>query len=272
MSYRSPLSLMTAMTAAALSFTVASTAALAVSVDLSNPAWTAEGGGNWVLQNAPFFDSVLQTINGTPTVFYSPANAQNTAISGNIQVQETGGDDDFIGFVLGFNPGDLANAAANYILVDWKQGNQTLFGGTGLAGLAISQVTGALPNGSGAWWHNPAADVTELQRGANLGNVGWVDNQSYAFDISFTAANITVKVDGVEELNINGAFADGRVGFYNYSQSSVNYSAIGQAPACGTRGQPACPVSVPEPGSIGSLALFGLGLAGLAYTRRRKTA
>jgi hypothetical protein len=221
-----------------------------VPVDLTT--WTAEGPGTWVVQ--PGNDSVLQTINGNPTVFYSPTNAQNTAINGKIQVN-TGSDDDFIGFVLGYNPGDLGNAAANYILIDWKQNDQGSFGCTAEAGLAISQISGTLANNSGAWCHEAVNNVTELQRGATLGNIGWADNTEYEFEISFTATSIVVSVDGVEELNIAGTFADGRVGFYNYSQQSVLYSAIEEQ------------AIVPEPATLG---LVGLGLLGLGFTARQR--
>ncbi|MBL8463473.1 MAG: PEP-CTERM sorting domain-containing protein [Thauera sp.] len=70
-----------------------------------------------------------------------------------------------------------------------------------------------------------------------------------------------VKVDGTTELNVNGSFADGSFGFYNYSQQSVRYSAITEDVAPPTN-------SVPEPGV---LALLGIGLlAGIGGVRRRK--
>lgn len=62
---------------------------------------------------------VTQSINGSPAVFLSdqaglPADFSIYADVGN------DGDDDCFGFVLGFQPGDLANAAADYLLIDWK--------------------------------------------------------------------------------------------------------------------------------------------------------
>jgi len=58
-------------------------------------------------------------------------------------------------------------------------------------------------------------------------------------------------------LNINGVFTDGRVGFYNYSQQSVLYSAIEEQAV------------LPEPASVG---LVGLGLVGLGFAARRRSA
>lgn len=229
-------------------------AAQAAPVDLSG--WTANGGGNWVLQNAPANDGVLQTVNtSTPAVFFGPGNAQGLALSGQISVQ-TNSDDDFIGFVLGYNDGDLTNPLADYILIDWKQATQAFSGGVGLVGLAISRVTGALSFNDG-WRHE--GNVEELQRAATLGSTGWTNFGIYEFDIAFTATNIVVWVNGVEELNITGTFSDGSFGFYNLSQANVLYSAVDEDVA----------PPLPEPGT---LVLFGLGLAALGLAGRRRRA
>lgn len=218
--------------------------------------WTNEGGGNWSL--AADNNSVRQTLNGPPTVFYSDFNGQGIALSGEITVQ-TGSDDDYIGFVLGFSPGDVSAAATDFILVDWKQGTQPFFGCTAQAGLAVSRVTGGLPDNAATWCHN-SPSVTELARGSNLGSVGWADNTTYAFDLLFTAAQIQVFVDGVLELDITGTFNDGRFGFYNYSQSTVLYSAIEEEVV-----PPGPNPSVPEPAT---LVLLGAGIACYRLTRR----
>ena len=81
--------------------------AVPISVDLSS--WGAEtlagggvsgGGSNWVVQAGN--DAVLQTVNGNASIFFeASANAQGTALAGKIRVTTTS-DDDFIGFVLGY--------------------------------------------------------------------------------------------------------------------------------------------------------------------------
>lgn len=228
--------------------------AMADSVDLSS--WSSEGGGNWQLQAGN--DSVKQTVNTpTPAVFYNNQDSQGLALSGEIEVQTTG-DDDFMGFVLGYNSGDLGSASSDYILIDWKQGNQTYnpFGGNATKGLSISRVEGALSS-TDAWIHS--GNLTELQRATNLGNTGWADNTTYTFDLIFTSSLIEVFVDGTKELSISGMFNNGSFGFYNFSQSNVLYAGITQATA------PAVPVPA-------ALFLFAPALLGFMGLRRKAKA
>lgn len=230
-----------------------STPAFAASVDLTG--WTAEGTSqNWIVQSGN--DSVLQTVNGNPTVFYGTTNAIGNKLSGTIRVSTTS-DDDYVGFVLGFNPGELSSATADYILVDWKQNNQDV----AKRGIAISRVTGAIQNNqnNAAWAHTGV--VQELQRGATLGDTGWADNVSYNFDLYFYANNIQVWVDGVKQIDLDGSFSDGRFGFYNYSQQSVLYAGITEdvLPPVG---------GVPEPATW-AMMILGFGSVGLAARRRR---
>ncbi|NJC08398.1 hypothetical protein GGQ62_001396 [Polymorphobacter fuscus] len=231
-------------------------AAQAAPTNLST--WTAEGsGGNWV--RAADNNSVTQTINGTPTVFYSDFDGQGVRLSGTIRVN-TSGDDDFIGFVLGFNGGDLASTATDFLLIDWKQTSQN-YNGFAPAGLALSRVTGGLRDNAGAWAHNPALGVTELARANTLGATGWADFQTYTFDIAFTANNVRVLVDDVLQFDVNGTFANGSFGFYNYSQSNVTYAGITDEIL------PPPASAVPEPGSW-AMMIAGFGLVGAAARRR----
>lgn len=239
--------------ASALMVVTSTNAAL---VDLSG--WVAEGGGNWTL--APDNNSVTQSLNGDPTVFFGPGNSQGNQLSGQITVNTTS-DDDFIGFVLGYNAGDLANIVSDFLLIDWKQADQN-FGGFGLAtaGLAISRVTSGLDDDAGAWSHDPNFGIEELARGSTLGATGWANQTTYTFDLVFNPSNVQVFVDGNKEIDINGSFENGSFGFYNYSQSNVTYAGIQQTVA-------PPPAAVPEPATI---ALFGLGFVGILFRKWRK--
>lgn len=72
---------------------------------------------------------------------------------------------------------------------------------------------------------------------------------------------MTVAVNGVEPFNTNGAFSDGRFGFYNYSQSNVTYAGIQDdiLPP---------PPGVPEPAAW-AMMLIGFGGLGTVLRRRR---
>lgn len=208
--------------------------------DLRN--WTPEhyvaGAGNWAV--APDGSFVTQTLNGWPTLFYSEFDVQGLRVEGSIQI--TGSDDDYAGFVLGFQPGDFANPNADFLLVDWKGASQTYNWGspsctpgtTAYRGLAVSRVEG-MATADELWGHvnldtapcsGPTDRVTELQRAATRGTVGWVRNQVYQFRFDFTSTRLQVYVDNVLELDVAGAFRNGRMAFYNFSQSGVVYSAF----------------------------------------------
>ena len=227
-------------------------------IDLSG--WSSEGEGTWTTQGDN--STVLQSANSDPTVFFNGMDSQGMQLSGSISVEQDA-DDDFIGFVLGYNAGDLTSDEASYLLIDWKQADQSFynrpelsFEGDANAGLSVSQVNGALSI-ENAWRHDGA--VTELQRGTNLGSTGWEDNTAYSFDLIFNADQVQVYVNDVLELDISGTFTNGSFGFYNFSQPNVLYAGI-------TEDVVEPPANVSAPLTAG---LMGLGLAGIFLRRRQ---
>ncbi|WP_290701595.1 hypothetical protein [Amphritea sp.] len=242
------------------SLTLVTQTAFAGAVDLTGWGEDANiaSSGTWTVQ--PGNDAVKQTTNGNPTVFYKAgSNDQGNALSGSIKV-ETTSDDDFIGFVLGYDTGEISGTNTDFWLIDWKQGNQSAFSASASKGLALSHVTGALST-TEAWGHS--GDVTEVARGANLGTTGWADNTSYLFDLVFTSSLIEVYVNGNLEISAAASalglssFNDGAFGFYNFSQSNVLYAGITE--------EQLSPVPVPA-----AAWLFGSALVGFAGFRKLK--
>ncbi len=242
--------------------------------DVDLRLWTAESypsvsgfpAGIWSV--VPDGSSVNQTQNGQPTFFYSDFTVMGSTVEGVIRPGT--GDDDFIGFALGFEPGDSMSSDADYLLIDWKKGTQGFnfgapscsAGTTANVGLAASSVFG-IPTADEFWGHTNSDDVCsdlsnglmELARATNLGATGWVSNTDYTFRFEFGPTNLKVYVDGMLELDIDGTFANGRMAFYNFSQANINYSAFttGALASCveygtgwpGTNGIPTLACSAP---------------------------
>jgi hypothetical protein len=212
-------------------------------VSESYPAVANFDPGVWTVSSVDGL-SVFQSVNGQPTLFYSDFEIFNTEVEGTIEVQTTG-DDDYIGFALGFQPGDTTNPDADYLLVDWKQGDQWFNfgapsdtpGSWAYKGLAVSRVSG-VPTADEFWGHvnfdHPCSDLNnglvELARGATLGDTGWADNTAYTFTFEFGETYLRVYVNENHEPEIDIVidneeefFSNGRIAFYNFSQASVNY-------------------------------------------------
>ena len=234
----------------------------AAPIDLST--WSAvdvgwDSSSNWT--PAADGSSVLQTRNGAPTAFVSPESFIGKQFRGSFGV-ETSSDDDYIGFVFGYN------SPTDFLLFDWKQNNQD----TSLEGFTLSKFTGPLPaNNNVSFWDNDD-DVSYSNKTILASDhdttKGWADNTVYDFVLDYTANRIVIQV-GLKDsptletiFDVSGIFSAGQFGFYNYSQSQVRYSGFTEDTS------PIDPPgAVPEPNTM---LLLSFGLLSLAGINRKK--
>jgi len=207
--------------------------ALAATAQNPNPTidlglWTVEhinGTGPWFVDAPRLFTNSTNTVITDSSVCYSDFPV--TVLDFRMSVDPAGGDDDVIGFVLGWNPGDSSNATADYVLVDWKKVTQAFQNwGTANRGLALSRVTGTFTRGYGGgpidlWSHT--GNCTELARSTTYGQVGWEFSTHYHFRVIYTPGSVDILVNGVPEFHVAGTFPAGRFGCYNYSQSHMEF-------------------------------------------------
>ncbi|MEM8555943.1 MAG: hypothetical protein AAGF71_14100 [Pseudomonadota bacterium] len=244
--------------------------AFAASVPVDMGSWVGEGTTWSLSQNGTV---ATQTSNSPTSVFFTGAGDFGKRYSGNIRVN-TKGDDDFIGFVFGYRSGDISgpnapsgpNAVVDYILIDWKQANQS----GGIEGMAASHVTGNIysignngttTTGSDAWRHR--GSVEEIARANTRGDTGWADKTSYRFTADFDTDRIRLFINDTLEFDLMPdqigatAFADGSFGFYAFSQTHTEFSAVEVDDLS----------DVPLPAG---LTLIAGGLATLGLVRRAK--
>jgi hypothetical protein len=174
------------------------------------------GNGTWTV--AADGSSVLQTVNGDPTFFVGPGDLFNQEITGSFRV-ETASDDDYIGFVFGYQtPTTNDNSASSddfeFLLLDWKQSDQNFGGGVAESGFVLTKVDGTFSSfgGGSPFWHHDADeagfDVLAAWNTAEATNVaspttqttatafGWEDNTDYVFQLEYEAERIRITITG----------------------------------------------------------------------------
>jgi gliding motility-associated-like protein len=192
--------------------------------DVDFYTWVQAGqpaNGNWVVQAGG--TQVLQTVNGNPTFFITPADYINVRMNGRFRT--TDNDDDWMGIVFGFKQPLGASDTYDTWLFDWKQETQASGGFTGQEGFALTHVTGTIPTNQYAatfWGHTTTPQFNVVA--TNYGNNGWNQNTWYDVEVVYTVNRAIILVDGDTIFDVVDCFEPGRFGFYNYSQRQVTYA------------------------------------------------
>jgi VCBS repeat-containing protein len=173
--------------------------------DMNN--WTADGdlGANWQVQDGG--RTVYQSENVGETFFINDADKIDIVLQGTITVDANAGDDDFIGFTLGYQDTD------NNIVFAWDRTSNNSGGGLGEAGWGKEL------------WQNISGTRTHLDTDLSTtdNSKGWEPGVTYDFRMLYTSDNIKVQIDGETIFDVSGSFSAGKYGFFNSSQGGVTY-------------------------------------------------
>lgn len=203
---------------------------LALSERVYFDGWSQQGplaNGQWEVSDDGL--SVLQGSNNDPTYFVSDVEYIDVTLKGELTV-ETGTDDDYIGFVFGYQRPVAQNGDGpddhDYYILSWKQRNQ----GPSLEGFTLARVSGLVEDYYDIFWSQTQSPTYQIIDTYLLDTVGWVDNTTHIFELTYARDKVEILIDGTlifamtpEDAGVD-AFEPGRFGFYNYSQPNVRYA------------------------------------------------
>jgi gliding motility-associated-like protein len=198
-------------------------------VDFSS--WRACGNtiGNWNV-----IDDTIAIVDGDavpPTFFVSPEEFLNVKISGRMIV-ENSFDDDFIGFVFGYEDllGSSGSENYDFLLFDWKKESGTVNGYTAQEGFTLSKVKAYIPeneNWKYFWGHTGNQNKFKVLKTKYGNNRGWKFNTPYDFELTYTSTRVVISINSDTIFNLTGSYESGRFGFYCFSQEhGVRYEAF----------------------------------------------
>jgi RHS repeat-associated protein len=165
---------------------------------------------------------VTQIVNADSSFLLSDFNLSNAQMEGTWRVN-TSNDDDFIGFVFGYQ------GSEHFYLFDWKQASQNDPLGFAERGMSLKVVSAESPLTGFDFW--PTAGNGTRVRTLYHNTIGWADFTDYQFTLQFYPGEIRIIVKQgatvLADFTVHDStYTNGRFGFYNYSQEQVKYSGF----------------------------------------------
>ncbi len=208
--------------------------------------------GSW---STPSTYEAVQSANNAASVYNTNLPADFGEIIFNMRVDPGSSDDDFIGWTIGLDSGEMLPTGTagdrDYLLFNWKRGTQ----GTRTPGLWFNRVTGPATGGNAAdtdLWSS-TGNVAKISGAAHRGTTGWQNGLWYQVRMRYSVSALRVWVtpanaagdnpvfnfDPVNHLEFDetGSFPAGTLGFYSHSQDRAHYELIS---VDGPRGADVC--------------------------------
>jgi Cadherin-like beta sandwich domain len=215
-------------------------------LDLCKWGQEPANSGSWNVYSG--CDGVHQTINGSPSFFFGtdivPSDRMVT-----VSLLSSGGDDDYIGFAIGFSAGDWTNPEADFLLIQWNQhaGNSNW-----------QNPRGNFPNGVvGIWLERIKQAGNSYSFGNRPGTIaigtsgpdsGWLRGVEYVFRLKFSPTLVEVwlklasqsdsQYTKIIEHADSTPYRRGPLALYNYSQGDVRYGSFKVIPLEDFEGRP----------------------------------
>lgn len=202
-----------------------------VTVHINNKAWVLGGvdaecmavgflGAAAPHSFANMNTTTCTTGNSDPTAYVCPTVHENAKITGTMVVNPPADDDDFIGFVWGWQNSD------QYYMMHWKQAAQNIGGCNSAAGMTVKLVDRVQPYAAGDFTCNvdtPNTDV--LLTPAQTTTQGWIHGVTYGVELLYandqteiTIVNLGNNTVVANFVVVDSTYPSGQFGTFDYSQ------------------------------------------------------
>ncbi|MEM1180659.1 MAG: PKD domain-containing protein [Acidobacteriota bacterium] len=186
---------------------------------LDLPDWSVDDfrgtASNWGQDR---FINVGQTADSGPTALLSPFPALGARVSGQWRAWADLG---FMGFVLGYEPGESESSSADYLIAVWKRGNE----GTARRGVRLYRVQGRVAS---FWDLDGSPQSTLLAEATTLADVGYEYETDYGFEVELLPGRFRLWIDDQLEIDVTDDFSSlgGSFGLYNLRHHSNLFKRV----------------------------------------------